>query len=50
MTIDQAKEKVAKEMKYVNWDSCINDQPNYGVEKIMDKVVLVYASQFPHAI
>ena len=39
---ERAKNEIAKELGYNNWESCINDQPNYMVEKIMDKVVEIH--------
>lgn len=45
-TLDDIKEMVAKEMNYRDWDECINDQPNWMVEEVMDKVAEKYASQF----
>ena len=40
--LQQAKEIIAKELKYKDWETCINDQPNYNVENIMDKVAERY--------
>lgn len=36
-----AKEVVAKEMGYPDWETCLNDQPNYMVEKICDRAAFV---------
>lgn len=44
MTAEQkkAKEIIAKELNYKDWETCINDQPNYKIEGIMDKVAERY--------
>jgi len=39
-TIHTVKEMYAKELGYENWETCINDQPNYKVEELMDEVAL----------
>ena len=40
--LEQAKEIIAKELNYKDWETCINDQPNYKIEGIMDKVAERY--------
>ncbi len=40
--LEQAKEIIAKEINYKDWETCINDQPNYKIEGIMDKVAERY--------
>lgn len=40
--LQQAKNEIAKELNYKDWETCINDQPNYNVENIMDKVAERY--------
>ena len=47
--LQQAKEIIAKELKYKDWETCINDQPNYNVENIMDKVAERYHSLMSEA-
>ena len=42
--LEQAKNEIAKELNYKDWETCINDQPNYNVENIMDKVAERYHS------
>tara|TARA_B110001450_G_C17307315_1_gene353986 strand:+ start:95 stop:319 length:225 start_codon:yes stop_codon:yes gene_type:complete len=39
-TIHTVKEQYAQELGYKNWETCINDQPNYKVEELMDEVAL----------
>ena len=38
--LNEIKENYAKELGYANWEACINDQPNYKVESLMDEVAL----------
>jgi len=38
--LNEVKEKYAKEIGYKDWEECINDQPNYRIEIIMDEVAL----------
>ena len=38
--LNEVKETYAKELGYKNWETCINDQPNYKVETLMDEVAL----------
>lgn len=45
MTAEEIKEKVAKDKGYKDWETCINDQPNYMIEKLMDIVMEEYAQQ-----
>ena len=40
--LEKAKEIIAKELNYKDWETCINDQPNYKIEGIMDKVAERY--------
>ena len=40
--LEQAKNEIAKELNYKDWETCINDQPNYRIEGLMDKVALRY--------
>lgn len=40
--LEQAKEIIAKELNYKDWETCINDQPNYRIEGLMDKVAIRY--------
>ena len=40
--LEEIKEIIAKEKGYKDWEICINDQPNYMVEKLMDEVVMLY--------
>tara|TARA_R110000772_G_scaffold153261_1_gene264267 strand:+ start:28133 stop:28429 length:297 start_codon:yes stop_codon:yes gene_type:complete len=38
--LNEVKETYAKELGYKDWETCINDQPNYKVETLMDEVAL----------
>jgi len=38
--LNEVKEAYAKELGYKDWETCINDQPNYKVETLMDEVAL----------
>jgi hypothetical protein len=38
--LQQIKEEYAKEIGYKDWEECINDQPNYRIEVLMDEVAL----------
>jgi hypothetical protein len=38
--LNEIKETYAKELGYKDWETCINDQPNYKVETLMDEVAL----------
>lgn len=40
--LEQAKNDVAKKLNYKDWEKCINDQPNYKIEGIMDEVAIRY--------
>ena len=40
--LNEIKETYAKELGYKDWETCINDQPNYKVETLMDEVALRY--------
>ena len=37
-TLQEVKEAYARELGYENWETCINDQPAYKVESLMDGV------------
>jgi len=38
--IKEVKEQLANELNYKSWEDCINDQPNYKVEALMDTVAI----------
>lgn len=38
--LNEIKETYAKELGYKDWETCINDQPNYKVETLMDEIAL----------
>lgn len=38
--LNEVKETYAKELGYKDWETCINDQPNYKVESLVDEVAL----------
>ena len=38
--LNEIKETYAKELGYKDWETCINDQPNYRTETLMDEVAL----------
>lgn len=42
-TLESLKEEIATAKGYPSWEKCINDQPSYGVEKVMDEVARLYA-------
>lgn len=35
--LEEDKNDYAHSIGYKNWEECINDQPNYKVEKLLDK-------------
>ena len=40
--LEQAKNEIAKELNYKDWKTCINEQPIYDRESLMDKVAERY--------
>lgn len=38
--LQKVKEEISKEKGYKSWEHCINDQPNWKVEKVMDLVAI----------
>lgn len=43
-TLNECKEKVAVKHGYKDWETCINDQPNYKVESFCDEAAELYAA------